>query len=216
MLGLFYQYLIRNDKIVLPGLGTVVLHRLPSEIDIADHTVSPPAYTFAWQQESMAPPKRFFVWLAHQLNIAEEEAAMRVNNFVSDVKKEINAGKEIRWDGVGIIRRGFDSGIEFEPERRKLFFEERVQADKVIHENSKHTILVGDVEKSSDRINEILLIPARKKFRFTTYTIAVILNLVLILFTVLYLFRNGLSAQSVSGKSNLAPKEAPATYQQAP
>jgi hypothetical protein len=216
MLGLFYQYLIRNDKIILPGLGTVVLQRLPSEVDIADHTVSPALYTFAWQQGSTTPPKRFFVWLANQLNIAEEEAAMQVNNFVSDVKREINAGKEIRWDGVGIIRRGFDSGIEFEPERRKLFFEERVQADKVIHENSKHTILVGDAEKSSDQMNEIFIIPARKKFRFTSYTIAVVLIMLLILLTAWYLFRNGLTAQSVSGKSKLAPKEAPASYQQAP
>jgi hypothetical protein len=86
----------------------------------------------------------------------------------------------------------------------------------VIHENSKHTILVGDAEKSSDQMNEIFIIPARKKFRFTTYTIATILILFLILFTVWYLFRNGLTAQSVSGKSKLTPKEAPASYQQAP
>jgi hypothetical protein len=214
MLGLFYQYLIRNDKIVLPGLGTVILQRLSSESDIAGHTVSPPLYTFAWRQGSTTPPKRFFVWLSHQLNIAEEEAAMQVNNFVADVKREINAGKEIKWDGVGIIRRGFDSGIEFEPERRKLFFEETVQADKVIHENSRHTILVGDAEKSSDQMNEILLFPERKKLRLTPYTTAVALLILALLFTAWYIFQNGLNTASVSGKSRLTPKEEPATYKQ--
>lgn len=214
MLGLFYQYLIRNDKIVLPGLGTVVLQRLSSESDIAGHTVSPPLYTFAWQQGSTTPPKRFFVWLAQQLNIAEEDAAMQVNNFISDIKREINAGKEMKWEGVGIIRRGLDSGIEFEPERRKLFFEESVQADKVIHENSRHTILVGDAEKSSDQMNEILLFPARKKLRLTAYTAAIAILLLALIFTAWYLFQHGLNATAVSGKSKLTPKEAPATYKQ--
>lgn len=214
MLGLFYQYLIRNDKIVLPGLGTVVLRRLSSESDIAGHTVSPPSYTFAWQQGSTTPPKRFFVWLGQQLNIAEEEAAMQVNNFVADVKREINAGKEIKWDGVGIIRRGFDSSIEFEPERRKLFFEETVQADKVIHENSRHTILVGDAEKSSDQMNEILLFPDKKRFRLTPYTVAIAMLVLALIFAAWYLFQHGLNATAVSGKTKLTPKEEPATYKQ--
>ncbi len=214
MLGLFYQYLIRNDKIILPGLGTVVIHRMSSESDIAAHTVSPPLYTFQWQQGSTTPPKRFFIWLANQLNVAEEEAAMQVNNFLSEIKREINAGKDIRWDGVGIIRRGFDSGIEFEPERKQLFFDQDVAAEKVIHENSRHTILVGDAEKSSDQMNEILLLPSRNRYRLTPYRAALIILIISILFTGWYLFRNGLSVHSVSGKSRLSPKEAPATYKQ--
>lgn len=214
MLGLFYQYLIHNNKIVLPGLGTVALQRLSSESDIAGHTISPPSYTFTWLQGSTTPPKRFFIWLAEQLNIAEEEAAIRVNNFVADIKREINAGKEIKWNGVGVIRRGLDSGIEFEPERRRLFFEETVQADKVIHENSRHTILVGDAEKSSDQMNEILLFPDRKKLRLTPYTAAVAILLLALIFTAWYLFQHGLNATAVSGKPKLTPKEAPATYKQ--
>jgi hypothetical protein len=213
MLGLFYQYLIRNEKIVLPGLGTVVMHRQSSESDIAGHKISPPIYTFAWQQGSTTPPKRFFVWLAQHLNIAEEEAGIQVNNFVADVKREINAGKEITWEGVGIIRRGFDSGIEFEPERRRLFFDEDLPAEKVIHENSRHTILVGDAEKTSDQMNEILLIPTRKKI-VTPYKVAIVLLLISLLFSIWYLWQNGFSVQSVSGKSKIVPKETAPSYKQ--
>ncbi len=214
MLGLFYQYLIRNEKIVLPGLGTVAMQRLSSESDIAAHKISPPLYTFAWHQGNTTPPKRFFIWLAHRLNIAEEEAAIQVTNFVADVKREINAGKEIKWHGVGIIRRGFDSGIEFEPERRTLSFDEDVAAEKVIHENSRHTILVGDAEKSSDQMNQILLLPTRKKI-FTPYKVAIVLLILSLLFSIWYVSQNGLNVQSVSGKAKIVPKEAPPSYKQA-
>jgi preprotein translocase subunit SecG len=212
MLGLFYQYLIHHHKIVLPGLGTVVLQRKSSASHFADHDFLPPSYTFQWMQTSANPPGNFFIWMAHKLNIAEEEAAIRVTNFISDVKREINAGKEIKWNGVGIIRRGLGSGIELEAERIKLPFEKKVHGEKVVHHDSSHTIIVGDKEKTSVEMTEILNHPVVKNIQRAT--IALIAAVLLFVFMLAYLWKYGMTTSSVANQKKLTPKEAPATYRQ--
>ena len=212
MLGLFYEYLIRHHKIVLPGLGTVVLQRKSSASHFVEHNFLPPSYTFQWQQASANPPLHFFAWLAGKLNIAEEDAAIRVNNFISDIKKEINAGKEIKWSGIGIIRRGLDSGIELKTENKVLPFEKTVHGEKVVHQDSSHIIIVGDKEKTSFEMTEILNHPVIKKIqKFNTALIAAVL---LLIFTIAYLWKYGVNTESVSNQKKLTPKEAPATYRQ--
>src|SRR4051812_15305058 len=103
MLELFYEYLIHYQKIVLPGLGTVVLQRKSAMSDITDHTFSAPSYSYQWEHDDHNIPANFFTWLSHKLSLTEEDVAIRVNHFISDLKKEMNAGKEIIWNGVGII-----------------------------------------------------------------------------------------------------------------
>ena len=212
MLGLFYQYLIVNNKIVLPGLGTVVVHRQPSTSDFTEHAFLPPSYNFQWQQVNANPPKRFFIWLAHKLNIAEEDAAIQVNSFITEVKRELNAGKEINWNGVGIIRRGFDSSIELETETRSMSFEKTIHGEKVIHHDSSHSILVGDKEKTNVEMTEILALPEPRRINW--YHIAIAIAIAALLFTGGYFWKNGFTTGSVSRQKKITPAEAPATYKE--
>jgi len=211
MLGLFYQYLIRHHRIVLPGLGTVVLQRKPAVSDFTEHIFLPPSYSFHWENGDTNPSEAFFIWLSHKLDIAEEDAAIRVTNFVADLKRQMNAGKEIFWEGVGTIRRGTESAIEFEPIETELTFENKVHGEKVIHENSTHTLLVGDKEKTSVEMTEILHLPEAKPFDWIR--IAMIAAVLSIIFMIAYIWKNGLNANSVSNQKKITPKEAPPTYQ---
>src|SRR5258706_12193476 len=212
MLTLFYQYLIHHHKIVLPGLGTIILQRKPAISDFTEHVFLPPSYAFQWEHGDTNPPVSFFLWLSRKLNVAEEDAAIRVNNFVADMKREINAGKEISWDGVGIIRRGLDSRIEFEPATPELSSENSVHGEKVVHEDSSHMILVGDKEKTSLEMSEILHLPETRKFNW--YRIALIAAILFLLFIVWYIWKNGFNAVSVSNHEKITPKEASASYQE--
>ena len=210
MLDLFYEYLIHHHKIVLPGLGTIVLQRRPAISDITEHTFSPPSYNYIWEQTDQHLPANFFMWLSHKLNATEDDAAIRVNDFVSDIKKEMNAGKEISWNGVGILRRGLESGIEFEPDEMDLVSEKKVFGEKVIHENDSHTLLVGDKEKTNVEMAEILHLPQSKQFNWVR--VAIIAAILAIILMVWYISANGLTPESVSNGNKISPKDAPASY----
>jgi len=214
MLALFYQYLIRHHKVVLPGLGTVILDRHPAVSDFVEHDFLPPTYTFQWTQASASPSDNFFVWMAHKLEIAEEDAVIRINNFIAEVKREINAGKEIIWSGVGVIRRGLDSSIELEPERKVLAFENKVYGEKVVHQDSSHIIIVGDKEKTSQEMSELLSHPLVRKIQKIDWVkVAIIVAILSIVFMLAYFWKYGIHPGSVANQKKLAPKDAPATYQ---
>jgi hypothetical protein len=212
MLGLFYQYLIHHQKVVLPGLGCVLVQRKPAISDFVDHVFLPPSHTFQLDQSHTNPSPDFFKWMSGKLNIAEEEAAMQVNEYVAELKREINAGKEISWDGVGIIRRGLDSGIELETIDTELPFEREVFGEKVIHQDSSHTILVGDEERNSADMTEILGLPQPRKF--TRLHAALIIGAVALIFIIIYMARNGWNPGSSSNQNKITPKDAPASYKE--
>ena len=213
MLGLFYQYLLHHHKVVLPGLGAIVLQRKPAVSDFVDHVFLPPSYAFQWDQTHTHPSPDFFKWISARLGIVEEDAAMRVNEYVSDLRREINAGKEINWDGVGIIRRGLDSGIELETVNKEFSFEKEVFGEKVIHQDSSHTVLVGDEERNSTDMNEILGLPQRRKF--TRLHAALLIGILALIFIIIYVARKGWNPGSVSNQNKIAPKDAPASYKEA-
>ena len=213
MFGLFYQYLIRHHKIILPGLGTVILQRNPSVSDFAEHDFMAPSYHFQWLQVNANPPAVFFAWIAYKLNVAEEEAVILVNNFISDIRREINAGKEIEWDGVGIIRRGLDSSIELEATGKKLPFEKTVHGEKVMRGDNSHTIMVGDKEKSSAEM--IVMLKQPSPARIPWVTIALITAVLLLVFFFAYFWKYGFSTGTVANQKKLTPREEPATYRPA-
>jgi hypothetical protein len=212
MLGLFYQYLIHHQRIVLPGLGAVLVQRKPAVSDFVDHLFLPPSYTFQLDQSHTNPSPDFFKWVSVKLNIAEEEAAMQVNEYVAELKREINAGKEISWDGVGIIRRGLDSGIELETINKEMLFEKEVYGEKVIHQDSSHTILVGDEERNSADMSDIIGLPQPRKF--TRIHAALIVGILALIFIIIYMTSNGWAPGSASNKNKIAPKEATGSYKE--
>ncbi|MGC4034609.1 MAG: hypothetical protein QM764_01520 [Chitinophagaceae bacterium] len=211
MLGLLQQYLIHNHKVVLPGLGAVVVHRDPAVSEFTEHSFTSPAYSYRWDQTITNPAPGFFRWLAGKLNMTEEDAAMVITNFASALRREVNAGKEVEWEGVGVIRRASDNGaIELQPINNGFVFDGKVHGEKVIHEDASHTILVGDEEKLSTEMTEILHIHEKRKF--TWFHAALIIAAAALIFIVIYLSMNGWTPGSVSNKNKISPKEAPASY----
>lgn len=212
MLGLFYQYLIHHQRIVLPGLGAISIRRKPAVYDFVDHLFLPPSYSFQWDHTYTTPSPDFFQWLAGKLNMAEEEAAIKANAYMSELKKEINAGREINWEGVGIIRRGSDSSVELEAADQQFAFEKEVFGEKVVHADSSHTILVGDEERTSADMNEILGLPQRKKI--AKLKLALWIAILALASVVIYLVINGWRPASVANKNTITPKDAPASYEE--
>jgi hypothetical protein len=210
MLDLLYEYLIHYNEIVVPGLGTIRLQRSPAYSDITEHSISAPSYAYHWEPGDHRFPPAFLSWLSNKMNVPEEEAAICLNNYVEELKKEINAGKEITWQGVGIIRRGLDSAIEFEPDAKELIGQKKVFAEKVIHEHDSHVLLVGDKEKTNFEMAEILHLPEPQQTNWLR--IALIAAAIAVIFIVWYVSANGFSPESVSNRNKISPKDAPASY----
>ena len=144
------------------------------------------------------------------MNISESEAIQRFNSFVAGLTSQLQDGKTISWLGVGKFSKGLMNEIEFESEETAFAFQQPVVAEKVIRENAKHVVVVGEREKTGSNIAEVLAEPEELKTNRTTWWVWPVILIVLSLFFIAWYFsENGVRASSSSNTEKSIPNEAP-------
>lgn len=154
--------------------------------------------------DQRAPSKKIFGWLSKALHITEWEAIRMVNDFSFDLKNKISLEGKVSWQQVGTFQRDEKGNITLDPALIQLDSEMPVQAEKVIREKAEHTVLVGEMEKSSFEIEELLNgIPVKKDYG---WIIAVILTVMSFLFVGWFLSEKGLHPSSTGNQTVLETK----------
>ncbi len=215
MYEVLYRYLVKYKKIDLPGIGVLALQMQPAGVEFTDHTFLPPKYFFSFEKMEDVPPEKLFSWLAINLKITEQEAVIRFTDFIYELNRQLKEGKDIYWHGIGTLQKEFSGEIKFNADKNNLLWLEKVVAEKVIRENAEHTILVGETEKTSTEMNE-LLHPGEviKRHHWWIWPLAVILAA--IIFLGWYFSVNNISGASTGNNHVISPVEAPAGYYMIP
>ena len=154
----------------------------------------------------------FFTWLADMLKISDSDAPVRFNDFVYEVKKKIDAGNTVNWNGIGILSKGLAGEIKFVPINEELVLEQPVPAVKMIRDNAEHTMRVGEQERTSSEMMEILMRPEKRTSYWWTYGLAV--GLLAIMFIGWYFSEHGLDVSSTANGQKLVPKQIAPTYRE--
>lgn len=213
MYGELYQYLILHKQLNIPGIGTFLLERKPADIDFVNKMANPPAYTIALHHGNTTPSKNVFHWLSSNLNISERDALTRFNDFALDIKDKILAGDKLHWNGVGTLSKGMAGEIRFEAALKDLKTGIPVPAIKVLRENASHAVRVGEQEKTSTEMVEMLAPATNKKIQW--WGIALISGLLAIIFIALYFSSKGLNTPSTGNQQKMEPQKETQTYKSA-
>ena len=214
MNGELYQYLVLYKKLNIPGVGTFQLERKPADIDFVNKMVNPPAYTVALHHGNTVPSGNVFSWLASALNVSETDAIRRFNDFAFDIKNRVMSEGKFHWEGVGILSKGMAGEIRFDPSLKDMKTGTPVPAVKVIRGNVEHTMLVGEQEKTSSEMIELLAPSAGRKTHW--WGIALIVGLLAFVVIALYLSSNGVNTSSTGNQKKISPNEEAATYKTTP
>jgi hypothetical protein len=205
-----YQYLIHYKQLNVPGIGTFLLHRKPAGADFLNKCIHPPYYEIVLRQKDVFVSAIFFSRLASVLNISGGDAVLRFNDFAFDMKKQIIAGNEINWDGVGVLSNGSANEIKFTPSLNKFIVEESVPAEKVIREHAEHSVLVGESKRTSGEMTMLLNKPEMKRSNWWVYPLAT--GILIFMFIGWYFSEHSMKASSTSNQQPLIPKQAGSTY----
>lgn len=204
MRNALYQYLILNGQLSLPGIGTFRLQKTSSEYNFGEKIFTAPIYTLGMDPHEERSSKKLYDWLSGTLRIPVWDAIRLVNDFSFDLKNKIAAeGKAVLFD-VGFLHRDEKGNIVLDAKVISPESEKSVPAEKVVREKAEHTVLVGETEKTSFEMEELLAESAPRKD--VSWIIAWTLAGLTVLFLGWYFSQQGLHPAAAGNQSVIHAK----------
>lgn len=208
-----FQFLLIHKKLPMPGIGTFLLERGSAVVDFPNKQILAPVYLISLEQKEVLPGKGFFQKLGALLHQSNRDAVVLFNDFAFELKKQIMNGAVVNWKGIGTLQKGLAGDIKLIPVEN-FQFQSPVPAEKVIREKAEHLVKVGEEERTSAEMTEILNQPEKKKSLWWVY--AMILGILSVIFIGWHLSENGVDINATANSKKLILKEGAATYKNLP
>ena len=193
MFQVLNAYLFQHRSISIPGLGTIYLETMSANVDVADRRMLPPAYRFRFDKYFDAPDKEFFSYIASQRNILDYEAIKWYNEFSFELRNRIRTEDQVKWDGVGILKKDGSGSVVFESVGGDTLFMRPTPAMRVNRQDAQHTLLVGDQERTNVEMNEWLHEEGASRKKGSWWIIALVLGLIALAILGWHFYSNGWS-----------------------
>ena len=202
MIEALYSYLLQHKSLSIPGLGTIFIERVPAQSDFVNKQLLPPSYHFRFDKYFDSPEKDFFTYLALQKNIADYEAIRWYNEWAYELRNRIRTDNPVSLNKVGLLRKDVSGSIFFEAERLNPSYLDTVPAQRVIHSQAVHTILVGDREMSNQQAKEYLVEETRvEKESWWIYAVVLVAISLIVLF--FHFYKNGFGTNAVGNQQSI-------------
>ena len=149
MLELLTQYLSQTNTVTIPHLGSLSLERQPATWSVADRELQGPAYR-VHAAEGQEPDPRQLAWIAGAALQSESEARESLQRFGARLQLQLRR-EPFLWPGVGLLQ-WHEGRLQVEPATPVLLPPQ--PAARVIREDARHTIRIGEQEVASSLYEE--------------------------------------------------------------
>lgn len=211
MQELLASYLIQKKICNIPHLGCLRIKTNSAELDIANKQIFPPAAEVLFNEiagNNLAEDLVEYVAAHQHTNIHEAEE--KIANWCMDAKDKLNSGEKIIFKAIGSFQKNAAGSIFFQGHKQDSFYDP-VAAERVIHENEEHAVLVGDKETTSSAMNEFYkeeAVEARQAWKIWAIVFFAIALLVLIF----HFYHNGLTTSEIGNQSTFPVIAPSASY----
>lgn len=195
---LIASYLFQNKTCTLPGLGTLSVVSGKAELDFLNNALKAPAQKiiFETKEEDASP---LLDYIAAATGSTVMQSIERLGQFCNHLKKNTLANQPATLEGVGDFFTDSSGNVNFKCRQLPSVFTPSVKAERVIHPEAEHQILVGDKETTNTIMTEYYSETPVPKSRWWIW--AVILTAVAI--TAILIYFSNAAATSLFG--NMSP-----------
>ena len=156
MLNSLQKYFILYKKLSLPGIGWFSAEESAARLDFTEKKLQAPSQVINFYAQAALPNKIFFQFLSWELAVEETQAIRHFNEFVFDLKDQLNAAGSIALPGIGKLYKNEKNEYQFQPENWMSEYFPDLSAERIIRQGAEHTIRVGEEEKTSAQMHEML------------------------------------------------------------
>lgn len=180
---LIASYLFQNKSCPIPGLGTLTLHVSGAKADFASQQIAAPE-PFIQFNDRETNTAGLLNYVVAKTNSNTHEVTEALGHFCDGLKKGLSAQAKANLKGIGNFVVDNNGNIIFEQSALPLAFLQPVFAERVIHPQAEHHILVGDKETTNTLMTELLSEKPGEKDRWWVW--AIVLGTVGLLLLLLY------------------------------
>lgn len=207
---LITEYLLQADKCSLPPLGVFTRTFNSAQIDNVSKLIYPPYYNFRFDDSEQPVSSAFVDFISYRKNVETSSAKDGIENFLEEKTQKIKDGKQLCFENVGCLQNDESGKIIFIPEEVATLLPV-LPAEKVIHKDASHNVLVGDRETTSevmkDYYSEQPVTSSRRWKLWAAILLAV--GLIVIIFS---LYNKGFAPDSIGNNHHLKVDDEPKTY----
>lgn len=107
--------LYRYDCVVVPDFGGFLANYQPAKINSRTHTFSPPGKKVSFNRNLNSNDGLLASHIVQEYGVSYESALQSISNCVNDYRRELNSGKRVLIENVGVLYLDLGKNILFEP-----------------------------------------------------------------------------------------------------
>lgn len=149
------SFLFQNKTCPLPGLGTLSVHNAAAETDFTNKLITAPK-PFIRFVHTETDSAGLLDYLVATTGGNKYEVTEALDHFCDNLKMELTDRSTLKLDSIGNFFVDGSGKIDFKPQELPAAFAQPVFAERVIHPDAEHHILVGDKESTNTIMTEYL------------------------------------------------------------
>ena len=210
MQDLIASFIIQSKECKLPGIGKFRQVITSAEPDIANKQIIPPVVEFLFTGREEKISNELINYVAVKKNVPVSQAQVLIKEWCSNASFKLKNQEELVLPSLGSLKKAASGNIFFDRQNDIPFFVP-VAAERVVHQNSVHAVLVGDRETNSSVMNQLL---NEEEVRPNNMwkIIALILFIACLLLLFFYFYQHPFSLSSLGNQQKVLPQAPPATY----
>ena len=193
---LIASYLFQTRSCPLDSLGSLSITTTAADPDFTNKIINPPIPNILFQQNE-SPATGLTDFIADSTGCDETEATAALDHFYDQLKNDIADKGSAKLKGIGNLYVDSSDNLQFQQEELPDVFLQPVKANRVIHPQAEHHILVGDKESTNTLMTEYFNEEPVKKDRWWIW--AIVLGVIAIILILVYL--NGSTASQYFGNA---------------
>ena len=211
MQQLITSYIIQERECMLRDVGRFKISFVASQSDIVNKQIAPRAVeiNFAPREEKISDG--LIKYVADKKMITLTQASDDIKTWCRNAKNKLINGEDVPLLPLGVLKKS-TSGNVFIADTSPAIFFRPVKAERVIHLNSEHAVLVGDKETTSSRMSDYLQVENVIKKNNAWKILAILLFIIALFFLIIHFYGNPFSLSTIGNQNKIIPASAPHTY----